>query len=340
MKNYFPNDDYAKKSEDWQGVQLNIPEDDKYKKTYTDRDCLENKPWQDNRLYITISEDQKALLDRNDQFLKSGHYDQKENLPNEGYPGFSGYFTDEATASRRYEGEKGYDAVALGNDLQQLPYYNEDKYLEAKLQGEKYIPGYNHHLACFEIDRDKLEKEYGTREFMAALGKCEANNQFGAGGGNQGYNPYINELYNQGCLIYNPELARTSTNTKCENYNEMREMAEERAKYCAENHVEVPSKEISDKYGYPHSETPVLSEPGNSPQLHTNRENDCLSARKGELTTENLQDSTMLQSASQGQLAGECLLNDNKEKRQNISEHGDGMNGLVSSPNTESWMGM
>lgn len=345
MNNYSPNQDFVGENNQKQGVNLDGSLKEQLDTKYTNQDNLQNQAWQDDRLYLTVSDEQKALLDRNNELFKSGHYEQKENLPNEGYPGLSGYFTDEATVSRRFEGEQGYDAVALGNDLQQLPFYNENLEKIAERKGEEYIPEYNPHLACFEIDRDKLEKEYGTREFMAALGKCEANNQLGSGGGNQGYNPYLNELYNKGCLVYNSDMTRTSTNTKCENYYEMRELAAKQAEYCAENHVEVPSKEISDKYGYPHSETPVLSEAGRSPQLHVDNENECLSVRKGELATENDKNSSMLEGASSGQLAEEGFLNESKGRMQDISKNGDEMTSKVSaikgsSPNTDSWMGM
>lgn len=79
--------------------------------------------------------------------------------------------------------------------------------------------------------------------------------------------------------------------------------------------------------------------------LFLENENECLSARKGELATENSKDSSMLQGVSSGQLAEEGFLNESKGRMQDISKNGDEMTSKVSaikgsSPNTDSWMGM
>ena len=52
------------------------------------------------------------------------------------------------------------------------------------MNGQDYSPTFNGNLACFTIDRDRLEAVYGTRDLNAAVGKCLSTGHLGPGGGN------------------------------------------------------------------------------------------------------------------------------------------------------------
>lgn len=104
----------------------------------------------------------------------------------------SGYFSDQATIDRCKTNDGGVDNGKYNRMTQVAPYKNP------KDNSITYKP----HLDNFRIDPDRLEEVYGTRDFNAAMAKCMANNQYGEGGGNQGFNPYLAEMINNKCLVH------------------------------------------------------------------------------------------------------------------------------------------
>ncbi len=147
----------------------------------------------DDHIFVSMSGEQYQLA-------------LKRDLPTDGsYPALSGYFTDQATVSAVMTGQNTFDAVALGDKLQQNPH------LDA-MTGE-YL--YNDHLACLTIDRDALLQNYQTADFRAAVGKCLANDNLGRGGGNQGFNDLLNEMVNNGTLKVDPGRSLICPDSRC-----------------------------------------------------------------------------------------------------------------------------
>ena len=233
--------DYAKKNEEQQGVDCSSSAF----QIYSGIDHLENKIINDDYIYISVSDLQVEMI-RNGKLL-----------PEDDYPGLGGYFTDEATVSQYYTKDGHYDAAGLADCLQQMPHYDNDKAAEAALKNEVYHPEYNRQLICLKIDREKLaELNHGNGQFAAAVGKCEKNDHLGRGGGNQGYNNFLTELYNRGCLTYDESRSRIGENTTCYDYDEKRNRAAMREVDCRESVQQnpalegknaVPSKEICEK---------------------------------------------------------------------------------------------
>lgn len=157
--------------------------DDRIGTLYSCSDNYKMGTIQDNQIYIATTDPQ------HDQIAKGEHVDAQGGL--------SGYFSDQATID-----------ACKNNDVLDNTKYNEAcqiaPYREDGLNGSGDAQ-YKPHIDCFNIDRDALYKNYGTYDFNAAISKCEANNQFGSGGGNQGYNPYINEMIDNCTLNYNSE---------------------------------------------------------------------------------------------------------------------------------------
>ena len=94
----------------------------------------------------------------------------------------SGFFSDQATVDVCKDGDTLNNTKY--NQMNQIEPYQKDGTGDAT---------YKPHVDCFEIDRDKLRENYGTDDFNAAIAKCQANNQYGEGGSDQGFNPHMDE---------------------------------------------------------------------------------------------------------------------------------------------------
>ncbi len=200
---YTGSQDYCEDAKKWQSVQSH----DEFKNTHPDtpedkidserantlfscEDSYRMGSIQDNQIYISTTIDQhKQIVDTK----KSPDYK------------LSGYFSDEATVNA-CTNEKGVlDNGKYNEALQTAPYQERNSDGNPISDGATYKP----YIDCFDIDRNALQANYGTRDFNAAIAKCEANNQFGSGGGNQGFNPHINEMIDNSSLKYNPNKSFT-----------------------------------------------------------------------------------------------------------------------------------
>ena len=259
---YSPRKDYAGQNAAWQGVNLSSGDI----QMYSGVDGLKNMTIQDDRIYVSVSQDQHTILESGQQ------------LPTDRYPALSGYFTDEATASRHFTGAGQYDAAGLAADLQQAPRYDPDAAMTAAMNGQNYSPTFNGNLACFTIDRDRLEAVYGTRDLNAAVGKCLSNDHLGPGGGNQGFNSDLTELYNNGCLQYDASRSRASQNIACQEYDTMLSRAESRTQDCLARQERTPSPEICARTGT-EPVNPVQSQPFHSTEVQESHYYDGLHQR-------------------------------------------------------------
>lgn len=268
---YNPNQDYCEAAKNFQAVPSfdqyyqdhpDIPaEKTNEKRAETLYSCPDNYKMgsiKDNQIYIATTDGQ------HDQIARGEHIDA--------HGGLSGYFSDQATI----------DACKNGDIL------NNSKYNEmCQIAPYRYggIEGtgdatYKPHIDCFEIDREALYKNYGTYDFNAAVSKCEANNQFGGGGGNQGYNPHVSEMIDNGTLKYNPEKSYSSNESFCQSehknpnnlsnsvvdkadYKDMMTDAQTRSKDCVKNNTSHPSEEAR-KNGFEKNQNPVEGETGNA----------------------------------------------------------------------------
>lgn len=212
---------------------------------------------QDNRIYIATTDQQ------HDQIVHKEHIDANGGL--------SGCFSDQDTIDACRNGtivdNKKY------NEMSQIAPYREGGI--NGIGNAEYKP----HLDCFEIDREALRKNYQTDDFNAAIAKCRANNQFGSGGGNQGYNPYIAEMIENGTLKHVPENSFTDYETsKSQNKNGnqlinsvvpedeadlMYASAYNRAKDCVNNNTPHPSSKAC-SHGFSPTNSPVESNTGNA----------------------------------------------------------------------------
>lgn len=215
------NEDFNVKNK--QGIEINAKSDDRLKENYTCKD----QNWQTGKfqgdIYISTPDA------THNEIVK--HYENPNyKIPENGYPGTSGFFTNEETASKHFISSGEFDSVGLGHSLQQSPYYDNDKMLESAANNTKYYPEYNGHLDCFRVNEEKMHAEYGTTDLYTAMAQCKENTAWGEGGGFQGYNPYINEMINNGSLKYVPGNSRVCSNNECHDYAERKNQAFEEAK--------------------------------------------------------------------------------------------------------------
>ena len=208
---------------------------------------------QDNQIYIATTDAQHNSIAR-------GQHTQ-----------LSGYFSDQATVDASRSG--GVLDNARYNEMCQIAPYRD-----GGVQGMGDA-SYKGHVDCFDIDRDRMQEVYGTRDFDAALSKCEANNQFGAGGGNQGYNPRVSEMIDNGCLQHNSAKSYSDLSVSNSPYNNPNQMtgsvvpearadqmyndAYVRANDCVQNQTPHPSLEARSN-GFAPNPQPVQSPPGQS----------------------------------------------------------------------------
>ena len=278
-KKYSSNQDYCNTATDFQSV----PSFDQYHQKnpdtpidkvdverastlYSCPDDYHMGSIQDDQIYIATTDAQ------HDQIAKGE--------PVNAHGGLSGYFSDQATIDACKDGE------ALDNTK-----YNEmcqiAPYRAGGIEGEGDAT-YKPHVDCFDIDRDALYENYGTHDFNAAISKCEANNQFGAGGGNQGYNPYINEMVENGTLKHNQDNSYSDGSISQSEYNNPNELsnsvvpedkvenmydnAQTRAQDCVNNNTPHPSPEACNN-GYTPNENPIPNETGNARSCNEEEKN-------------------------------------------------------------------
>lgn len=249
--NYNISESYCEKAKNFQAVPSNeqyglqhpevSPADYDDKRSQTLYSCPDNYQMgciQDNQIYIATTDAQ------HNQIIKGEHVSA--------HGGLSGYFSDQATI----DASKDNDVLdnTKYNEATQIAPWRED--ISCDGEGDAF---YKPHIDCFAIDRDKLYENYGTYDFNAAIAKCEANNQFGSGGGNQGYNPYISEMIENGTLKHDAGRSYSDTSISRSEYNNPNKLsnsivpeekadmiysnAQTRAADCVKNETPHPSSE-------------------------------------------------------------------------------------------------
>lgn len=241
---------------------------------------------QDDHIYIATTDKQ------HDQIVDhQTNPDQKIDAQG----GLSGYFSDQATV----------DACEDGNSLDNTK-YNEACQIAPHRQGGWEGGGdasYKPHVDCFEIDRDRLYEVYDTRDFNAAVAKCEANNQFGSGGGNQGYNPHISEMIENGSLNYSESHSYSDNSISKSRHNNPNQLtnsvvpenkadaiydnAHARASDCVKNNTPHPSPEACNN-GFPKDNAIKLnSDTGHAVPInnHTNSNSSTINSQNVTSTT-------------------------------------------------------
>lgn len=276
-KKYNPNQDYCEFAKNAQSV----PSFDQYrqanpdipidkvdtKRAETPYSCADNYRMgsiQDNYIYISTTPTQ------HDQLVEHKHVD-----------GLSGYFSDQATI----------DACKTDGVLDNAK-YNEmcqiSPYREGGLSGEGDAT-YKPHIDCFELDRNALYANYGTYDFNAAIGKCEANNHLGSGGGNQGVNPHISEMIDNHTLNHtiaksysdptintskhtNPNMMSNSVVPEADYRDIMRDV-KTRAQDSVTNNTPNPSPEACNN-GFQKNSNPIASNTGHATEWNPHSSND------------------------------------------------------------------
>lgn len=227
------------------------------KTLYSCADSYQIGTIQDNQIYVATTDGQ------HDQIFRGEHVDAQGGL--------SGYFSDQATV----------DACKQGDILDNTK-YNEMCQIAPYRKGGLESEGdamYKPHVDCFDINRDTLFANYGTYDFNAAIAKCEANNHFGVGGGNQGYNPYLGEMIDNGTLVHNRSKSYSDTtisgSANCnphtlsnsiipeEKADKMYADAQIRAQDCVINDTPHPSPQARDN-GFPPNPNPIESPTGHA----------------------------------------------------------------------------
>lgn len=227
---------------------------------------------QDNQIYIATTDQQHDIIAKDQKFKK---YQDEASGP-------SGYFSDQATVDACKTGET-LDNTKYNEMCQIAPYRNGG--IEG-IGDATYKP----HVDCFELDRAKLQDIYHTNDFNAAIAKCEANNHFGSGGGNQGYNPHISEMIDNGTLKYVPEKSysdpliskseqnnpNTLTNSVVPEAkaDKMYVDAQTRAQDCVNNNTPHPSWEARNN-GYPANTNPIESNTGHATPVRNSNAETC-----------------------------------------------------------------
>ena len=216
--------------------------------------------------YLSVSDDtHNKIVNHHNDPNNPDHF-----LPETGqYPGVSGFFADEESASKHFTDEGKFDSVSYGHAAQQAPYFNEQLADQCAARNETYYPDYNGHLDCFRVNPEKMQEHFGTPDFHAAMSKCTENTPWGEGGANQGYNPYINEMINKGCLEYVPEKSKTCDNNACKDYYSRKSQASTQASevsnYIEQNNIK---GETGQKIGY--NELPQNNTIDNSSNNYSN----------------------------------------------------------------------
>lgn len=317
---YYANDDYCEKAEEYQSV----PSEDQARSSldeWGENTSANVERYRIDTKYSCNDSYQMGTINDDHIFVSTTDNQHRQILNGEtpsADGGISGYFTDRATVDNCKNGEV-LDNGQINRELQIAPHQMSAHYtLESKLPANRqlnknlqldsyhatspHIQVYKPHLDCFKINHDKLEETYGTRDFNAALAKCNENNQFGEGGGNQGFNPYLSEMMSNGCLehdkansfsdsslskldpnMQNDRMISNST-VKQTDYRIMMNDARDRSLDCVKNNTKHPSQSVIDATGYSHNPNPVQGMTGNATPIHSNQQ-----IAKGSQTGENNQ---------------------------------------------------
>ena len=217
------------------------------KRSETPYSCSDNYQMgciQDNDIYIATTDKQ--------------HEQIVNHQPVDAQGGLSGYFSDKDTVDS-CKNNNCLDNTKYNEACQIAPYRPDGMHGEGDA-------AYKPHVDCLEIDRNRMQEVYGTQDFNAAISKCEANNQFGSGGGNQGYNPYVSEMIDNGSLRYNESKSYSDTSISTskhnnpnqltnsvvaeQDYNDMMRDAKTRSSDCVANDTPHPSPEACNN-GFP-----------------------------------------------------------------------------------------
>ena len=241
-----------------QGYELKDIQDDRLKTLYACPDNYKMASVKDDRIYISTTDNQ------HDQIVSGKKLDPNSEL--------SGYFSDQATI----------DTCKNADILDNTKYNEATQIAPYRKDGIDGIGDatYKPHIDCFEMDRDRLQEIYGTRDFNAAIAKCEANNQFGSGGGNQGYNPYIAEMIENKSLSYNeaysfsdPSISKSEHNNPNSLTNsivpedkadQIYDNAQIRSSNCIANNTPHPSSEACDNGFSKENAININSDTGNA----------------------------------------------------------------------------
>lgn len=225
-----------------QGVLIRATPEKRLAENYVSKDPNWKSKAFSGELYINASADTYERLLSHYAHHDDPDYQGQFDLPLDRYPGFSGFFTNEESASRAFTAEGEYDSVTLSHLLQQAPYYDEEAAESAQARNQTYTPSYCNHLICLRVNPQKLREIYGTDDFFAAQSVCTENTAWGEGGGFQGYNPMINQMINEGVLEFVPQRSRLSHSTACTDYLQRKAIAREQAAevnaYITENGIE------------------------------------------------------------------------------------------------------
>ncbi len=225
---YNPNQNNVAFNQSFQGIDTSLPRAKQEETPYPAVDRLRNATINDDFIYLSTT-------DRQHECYKNGNIASSDD-----YTSFSGYFTSEATAKNRINQDGTFDAYSFHRDLCVAPTRHATE--SDELMDKR-------HLDYFYIDRDRMEQIYGTRDFNAAIGKCSKNNHFGPDGGDQGYNAFLTELYNNGCLKYAGTYDADPAST-LKFRDEYEEMCKYRKNKCSAIMSGESSRDVQ-KIGYP-----------------------------------------------------------------------------------------
>lgn len=213
MGMYNPSNDNAKSNASYQGILKALSEKGAMKVAYPSIDILYNATLTDNFIYLSTTDIQHACY-------KEGSVARQDC-----YSGMTGYFTSKETVLHWINPDGTFDAYGFHRSLCVAPTPYATNPPAPEVMDKR-------HLDRFYVDRDRMELIYGTKDFNAAIGKCNANNQYGPDGGDQGYNASLTELYNNGCLKYAGTYdADPSSTIKCRKELDLMEWA--RSQKCA-----------------------------------------------------------------------------------------------------------
>lgn len=292
-------DEYCKNNPN---VPLDKVNEERSKNYYSCADNYQMGTIQDNQIYISMTDNQHKQLVNNEPITADR--------------GLSGYFSDQTTI----EACKNKDG-SLNNTT-----YNEMCQIAPFRPGGLTGDGdatYKPHVECLQIDRDRLEAVYGTRDFNAAIAKCDANNHFGSGGGNQGFNPHIDELIQNKCLTHVPENSFSDSNFTTSKINEkslqnsvvpedkafgMYKQAQAKSEDAVKNNAPHPTASTRD-IGFEHNPNPVQTPTGHATEW-----------KKSENVSTGQTDSNITSKSKQGEADGVRAGPSNYDNKSDLSD--------------------
>ena len=268
---YNPNHDYCDAAKNEQTVLSR----NQYLYENPDTKIINVDAGRANTLYSCADDFQMGTIQ--DDYIYIATTDRQHDQIAEGMPvtGLRGFFSDPATVDACIT--DGVMDNAKYNKLCQIAPYRGDG-----IDGSGDA-SYKPHIDCFQIDRDALFENYGTYDFNAAIAKCTANNQFGEGGGNQGYLPHLAEMIENGTLKFFPQKSYSDESIKLSQYYNPNELtnsvvdryayedmlaaAQKRSQDCVNNNTPHPSPEACNN-GFPLNPDPIQSNTGHATPVH------------------------------------------------------------------------